>query len=57
MKKEEERKKSWILERTFELFAQKSKALRRNNSSRVKTLGKEVRKSLRLDRKRRIWLL
>jgi len=46
---------SWISKETFDLVRAKSKALRKNRSEEVQQLGKELRRSLRMDRRRRIW--
>ena len=46
---------SWISEDTFRLVRLKSRALRTNDSEEVNRLGKELRRSLRKDRRNRVW--
>ena len=46
---------SWISEETFDLVRRKSRALRKGDSEEIKRLGRELRRSLRQDRRRRIW--
>ena len=45
---------SWISKETFDLLDKKVKALRENDTEGTKIFGKEVRKSLRKDRRARI---
>ena len=48
--------KSWISNETFSLVRAKSRALRKNNNEEeVKHLSKELRRSLRRDRRNRVW--
>ena len=46
---------SWISEETFQILRDKSKALQKGESEITKVLKKELRKSLRQDRRNRIW--
>ena len=46
---------SWISERTFDLVRKKSRALRKGDAEEIKRLGKELRCSLRQDRRKRVW--
>ena len=46
--------RSWISEGTFALLARKAKVLLMGNSEEIQTVGRELRRSLRRDRKRRI---
>ena len=50
-KKNKKGKKLWISERTYKILNSKVNALRQNDSGKVKELGKEVRRSLRKDRR------
>ena len=52
--KRKEKKKSWISEETYRILARKIKALRQNNLEKIKQLGKELRRSLRRDRRNRV---
>ena len=47
--------KSWISDETFKLVRLKSIVLRRNNQEEVRRLGKELRRNLRQDRRKRVW--
>ena len=51
---EKEKKKSWISDETFEILNKKIKALRQNESEKVKEIGKELRRNLRKDRRKRV---
>ena len=55
---EEEKKKketkTWISETSFDLLNKKARALRLNKSEEVKEKGRELRRSLRKDRKNRV---
>ena len=53
-KKRRREKKSRILDKTYEMLSSKVKALRQNNSEQVKILNKELRRSLRKDRRNRV---
>ena len=46
---------SWISKETFNLLRQKTKALKSNISDALLKLGKDVRRSLRRDRRNRLW--
>ena len=52
--KGKEKKKSWISEKTYGVLRRKVKALRQNDSEKIRQLGKELRRSLRKDRRNRI---
>ena len=52
--KGKEKKKSWISEETYGVLNRKIKALRQNDSEKIKQLGKELRRSLRKDRRNRV---
>ena len=47
--------RSWISTSSFNLMKEKAKALRRNDSDEVNRLGKALRRSIRKDRRDRIW--
>ena len=51
----EAKDRSWILKDTFLLLTQKARALRANKSDEVHEIGKALRRSLRRDRRDRIW--
>ena len=46
---------SWISDETFNLVRKKSQALKEGNSEENNRLGKDLRRSLRCDRRNRIW--
>ena len=46
--------KSWISNTTFQSMREKTRALREGQSEETKRLGKEVRRNLRKDRRKRI---
>ena len=46
--------KSWISERTFMIMREKTEARKKGEDEEIKRLGKEVRRSLRKDRRNRI---
>ena len=49
-----EKKKSWISEETYGVLNRKVKALRQTDLEKIKQLGKELRRSLRKDRRNRV---
>ena len=49
-----EKKKSWVSEETYGVLNRKIKALRQNDLEKIKQLGKELRRSLRKDRRNRV---
>ena len=51
---EKEKKKSWISDKSFKILDKKIKALRQNESEKVKEIGKELRRNLRKDRRKRV---
>ena len=53
-KPKEKFNRSWISKQTFELLKKKAKALRGGNTEEVEMLGKNLRRSLRKDRRERI---
>ena len=53
-KQQSKKDRSWISERTFKLLREKVKALRNNDQDLIRDKGREVRRSLRQDRRERI---
>ena len=53
-KQQSKKDRSWISERAFRLLREKVKALRNNDQDLIRNKGREVRRSLRQDRRERI---
>ena len=51
----DEKDRSWISSDSFQLMKEKAQALRCNDSTEVDRLGRELRRSIRKDRRDRIW--
>ena len=47
--------RSWILKTSFDLLHQKTKALRIGDSTEINRIGRELRRSIRQDRRKRVW--
>ena len=54
LKAVEKEERSWILARSFELLHKKAQALRRGYAEEVHDIGRELRYSIRRDRRQRV---